>query len=122
MRKPKTLKQVTKELENVLVTAKQPINTGAKYDAGKERFDLIEPNFELEMAKVLTHGAELYGAYSWKTIQEPLTRYTAALKRHTNRMARGEIIDPSTGLYHAAQIAVNAMFLHHFLTVNKTEW
>lgn len=99
----------------------QPINTGAKYDYGKPRFELIVPEFELEMAKVLTYGAETYGAYSWKTIQEPISRYTAALKRHTNAMTRGEVFDGVTGLSHASHIAINAMFLHYFQT-KKNEW
>lgn len=99
----------------------QAINTGAKYDYGKPRMELITPEFEEEMARVLTYGAELYGAYSWKTISNAVARYTGALKRHTNRMARGEIIDPSTGLYHSSQIAVNAMFLHYFQTI-KENW
>jgi hypothetical protein len=92
----------------------QPINVGAKFDHGKNRLDLITPEFEWEMGNVLTHGAELYGENSWQGVPDAVRRYTAALKRHTNRMTRGEIIDPSTGLYHAAQIAVNAMFLQYF--------
>lgn len=94
---------------------------GKKHDLGKERMDLIEPDFETEMARVLTYGAKMYGEGSWKTIDRAISRYTAALKRHTNRMARGEIIDPSTGLFHAAQIGVNAMFLHYF-TTRKEQW
>lgn len=91
--------------------------TGAKYDDGKVRLDLITPEFELEMGKVLTDGAKVHGEYSWQTIDKAVTRYTAALKRHTNAMARGEILDPTTGSTHAAHIAVNAMFLHYFQTM-----
>lgn len=98
--------------KQVLVTEQ----TNAKYDEGKARFDLMDPDFELEMAKVLTGGAEVHGEGSWKTIQRPIARYTAALKRHTNSMTKGEIYDKATGLTHAAHIAINAMFLHHFQT------
>jgi hypothetical protein len=92
-------------------------NTGAKYDEGKARIDLIEPDFEMEMALVLTEGAKVHGEGSWKTIEKPVQRYTAALMRHTNAMRRGELIDPSTGRSHASHIAINAMFLHYFQTL-----
>lgn len=99
----------------------QPINTGAKYDTGKERFDLMQPEFELEMARVLTYGADTYGENSWQGVSDAVRRYTAALRRHTNAMMRGEIYDAVTGRTHASHIAINAMFLHYFQT-KKNEW
>jgi hypothetical protein len=88
--------------------------TGAKYDAGKARMDLIEPEFELGLAQVMTKGAETHGAYSWQTVPNAEQRYLAALKRHTNAIARGELIDSESGEYHADHIAANAMFLRWF--------
>lgn len=102
----------------------QAINTGAKFDNGKTRFDLLSPDFELQMAKVLTHGANTYGENSWQGVPNAVSRYTAALKRHTNAMSRGEVLDDGpggTGCTHAACIAINAMFLHYFQT-RKIEW
>lgn len=87
---------------------------GAKFDNGKVRLDLIDPQFELSMGNVLTKGAEVHGEYSWQTLPNAEIRYLAALKRHTNAIARGELIDPSSGEFHAAHVAVNAMFLEHF--------
>lgn len=97
------------------------LNTGAKHDTGKARFDLMLPEFELEMAKVLTYGAETYGENSWQTVPNAVRRYTAALKRHTNSMNRGEVYDRVTGLTHASHIAINAMFLQYFQT-RKDNW
>jgi hypothetical protein len=99
----------------------QPINTGAKDDTGKARFDLLNPYFELEMALVLTYGANHYGENSWQTVPNAVRRYTAALKRHTNSMTRGEVYDRVTGLTHASHIAINAMFLQYFQT-RKDQW
>jgi hypothetical protein len=107
--------------KTLLKSATPGLATGAKFDDGKARFDLVMPEFELEMALILTEGAKVHGEGSWKTIDKPISRYTAALKRHTNAMARGEILDPSTGRTHASHIAVNAMFLHHFQTI-KESW
>jgi hypothetical protein len=120
--KPTKTKQKPQPLNNDFVIAEmvkkitviKPINTGAKYDHGKARHDLITPEIETEMAEILTQGVDEYGEESWKTIENPIKRYTAALKRHTNAMARGELIDPKSGKYHASHIAVNAMFLQYF--------
>jgi len=90
------------------------IGVGAKHDAGKVRLDLIDPEFELSMGRIMTQGVAEYGEESWKTVPNAEKRYLAALKRHTNAMARGELIDPASGEFHAAHVAVNAMFLEHF--------
>lgn len=94
---------------------------GAKYDKGKNRLNLIDPHFEYDLGLVMTKGAEIYGEYSWKQVPNPESRYLAALKRHTNAIARGEIFDPSSGLPHAAHIAANAMFLHYFQSIKKMD-
>ena len=92
----------------------RPPGEGAKFDANKPRFDLIDPEFELTMAIILTQGAKTHGEYSWQTLARAEARYTAALKRHVNAMHRGEFLDPDSGQSHAGHIAVNAMFLDWF--------
>ena len=92
----------------------EPKGKGAKFDSGKARLDLITPEFENSMGMILTHGVLVHGEDSWKTIPEPQKRYLAALKRHTNAIARGEVIDAGTGQTHAGCIGVNAMFLQYF--------
>lgn len=87
---------------------------GSKYDENKLRFDLIMPEFEEAMAKVLTHGAQKYGENDWRSVRNPVERYTAALQRHLNEYRKGYMYDPDSGCEHLAQIAVNAMFLHWF--------
>lgn len=47
----------------------------SKFDSGKPCFSLIEPNFALELAKVLTMGAEKYGPEDWK----PQITHTGAI-------------------------------------------
>lgn len=86
----------------------------SKFDSGKPCFSLIEPNFALELAKVLTMGAEKYGPEDWKTTDNAHRRYLDALHRHLNAFERGEMDDPESGQSHLAHVAANAMFLHWF--------
>lgn len=84
----------------------------SKFDSGKPRFSLIEPNFALDLAKVLTMGAEKYGPENWKTTDNAHRRYLDALHRHLNAFERGQWDDPESGRSHLAHVAANAMFLH----------
>jgi hypothetical protein len=80
----------------------------------KTRFDLIPPESEEQVAKVVTHGAEKYGEKNWQSLDNPHTRYTAAALRHLNAYRKGEKIDPESGLPHLAHVATNALFLLWF--------
>lgn len=87
-----------------------------KSDGGKPRFDLLMdamPNALLDVVKVLTWAVEVkgYKAHSWKEVPEAKRRYRAAMQRHENAIARGEVNDPESGLPHRAHIATNALFL-----------
>ena len=84
----------------------------SKFDSGKPCFSLIEPNFALELAKVLTMGAEKYGPEDWKTTDNAHRRYLDALHRHLNAFERGQWDDPESGRPHLAHVAANTMFLH----------
>lgn len=85
-----------------------------KYDAGKLRMDLIDPQFTEGLAAVLTHGAAKYSADNWKACTEPFQRYYAALQRHLHLYARGEQRDAESGLSHLYHAACCLMFLAHF--------
>lgn len=87
------------------------MDQGHKHDAGKLRYDLIPVLAEELLVRVLTHGAEKYGAGSWKRVQDARARYTAALMRHLAKWRAGEQVDPDSGLPHIAHVACNAMFL-----------
>lgn len=93
----------------------------SKFDSGKPLFSLIEPKFALELAKVLTMGAEKYGPEDWKTTDNAHRRYLDALHRHLNAFERGEMNDPESGQSHLAHVAANAMFLHWFACNPKND-
>ena len=87
---------------------------GLKYDGDKARFDLIEPEFEEDIANILTAGANKYAPNSWQHVEDGNNRYYAALRRHLNAWRKGEKIDQESGMSHLAHVACNVMFLMHF--------
>lgn len=93
-----------------------PTDQAFKADAGKPRFDLLMdgcPDALLDVVKVLTWAVEVkgYKPHSWKEVPDAKRRYRAALHRHDNAMARGEVNDPESGLPHAAHRACCVLFL-----------
>lgn len=85
-----------------------------KFDEDKPRFDLIDPWFHEDVAKVLTMGAKKYKVNNWKKNKD-ITRYISALERHLNAIKKGELKDEESLLQHSAHIACNAMFLHYMI-------
>jgi hypothetical protein len=87
---------------------------GEKYDKGKPRMELLPMNTLVEVAKVLTDGAEKYAPNNWKLVPEAKERYTGALLRHIAAWMEGEKHDKESGLSHIAHVATNALFLVWF--------
>src|SRR5690554_1536972 len=83
-----------------------------KDDHGKPRYGLIPPHAELELARVLTMGAEKYGADNWrKGGAESIPRYVDAAQRHIAAYRRGEELDGESGLQHLAHAVASLMFI-----------
>lgn len=83
---------------------------GLKFDDDKPKMDLLCPFAMEELAKVLTFGAKKYDAWNWsKGIKT--SRLLAAAFRHLFAYARGENIDPETGLHHVAHAMCCCMFI-----------
>ena len=92
-----------------------------KNDRDKPRMELLDPDFMIGVANVLTFGAEKYDAYNWqKADTEGIERIKGAMLRHQMAYMNGEITDPETGLNHMYHISCNAMFLAYF-DRHKTE-
>ncbi len=87
---------------------------GIKYDAGKPALDLIDPEFELAVGRVLSYGAQKYAIDNWKRGMS-LGKALAGVKRHINAISRGDFNDPETGLPHAAHATCGLMFLDYFI-------
>ena len=95
------------ERHEVLATIEQ----FKKFDTNKPRYSLIDPDWQEDVAKVLTMGAQKYDANNWKLCEDP-ERYIDALIRHLEDIRRGKFKDKESKLQHTAHISCNAMFLH----------
>jgi len=87
---------------------------GRKDDTGKPRMGLLPFDALVEVAKVLTWGAQKYSSGNWKKVPEGTDRYTDALLRHFAAWQCGEVFDPEAEgreIRHIAQVACNALFL-----------
>lgn len=83
---------------------------GKKFDQGKPRMDLISHYSMIELAKVLSFGAEKYDSWNWsKGIV--YSRVTAAVYRHMGAWNNREDKDPESNLSHLAHALCGLMFL-----------
>jgi hypothetical protein len=92
----------------------------ARFNTGKIRPSLIPPGALIEVLKVLEMGAQKYSPWNWTKGLNYLS-VCDSLDRHVLAFKGGEDKDPESGLYHAAHIIANALFLLHFLQTNRTE-
>jgi hypothetical protein len=91
-------------------TGKSSHELGAKLDEGKPDLSLLLMfgRALFEVSRVGTVGAKKYSRGGWQHVPNGFVRYTAALLRHIFAEQREEI-DTDTGMYHAAQVAWNAL-------------
>jgi hypothetical protein len=90
-----------------------PLTGGVKFDADKARYDLIPPEIEEAIAKVLTFGAVKYGERNWE-LGMRWGRPYAALRRHMTAWWSGENTDPETGMPHTWHAACCIAFIVAF--------
>lgn len=83
---------------------------GRKDDQQKVRLDLLPFGALLEVGRVMTHGANRYGADNWLQGMA-WRRLLGAALRHLFAFAMGEGRDPETGLSHLAHAACCCLFL-----------
>lgn len=81
-----------------------------KHDGDKPRLDLLPPEALIEIAHVLTHGADKYGAYNWRKGMNWSRLFAAAL-RHMFAWQMGETHDSETQRSHLAHACCCLMFL-----------
>jgi len=77
-----------------------------RYNKGKLRFDLIAPEMDLALAKVLTHGCNKYHARNWESGLYAMS-YLASCKRHINSWELGEDCDLESNLSHLEHAFTN---------------
>jgi hypothetical protein len=82
--------------------------SGIKHDQGKIRMDLLPMDGLLEIAKVLTFGADKYGDRNWEK-GIATHRLRGAQLRHDAATEMGELYDEESGLLHTAHKACSAL-------------
>lgn len=89
---------------------------GKKFDIGKLRWDLLDPDFPEGVVKILTMGCDKYGPNNWRGLIEKdgINRCYAALIRHIMAWRKGEKTDPESGHSHLYHAACNLYFLDWF--------
>lgn len=92
------------------VLAKIP-QLGVKHDQGKPMMSLLDSDWLLDVARVLTFGAKKYAAHNWRNGLK-VSKILDAIGRHQAAINKGEDIDPESGLPHSAHLSCEVMFLH----------
>lgn len=97
---------------------------GRKDDQGKPRAGLVLSEFALALEGVIqagTFGASKYSDKGWRLVANAKSRYHDAMLRHYLAHAKGEELDPETGLSHLKHFVWNALAYLHFEMVEKEE-
>lgn len=104
----------TKELEKTMRSNENSKKgSGLRFNDGKLRYDLIQPNALEDMVKVLSHGATKYAARNWEKGMK-WTTIIASLKRHIAAIEKGEDFDIESKLPHISHVQTNAHFLNAY--------
>lgn len=104
---------VEKKLSEVDPNGRAANEPGSKLDAGKPAMfrGLIDyfPRALDAVASVSTFGASKYVWKGWETVPDGVARYSDAMVRHLTKESKGEVLDPDSGLHHAAHTAWGAL-------------
>jgi hypothetical protein len=92
-----------------------------KYDSGKPMVQLVDSQFILEVAKVMTFGAKKYGENNWKGAGGDPQRTYGSTMRHLLAWHGGEVDDPESGLPHLAHAATEIMFTMYYEKLGRGE-
>ena len=98
--------------ENTVILEKSEVVElkGKKDDQKKPMMSLLPPAGLNEVSKVLTFGANKYGAHNWRR-GLTYSRLVSATMRHLNSWNSGTDIDPESGISHLAHAACNLLML-----------
>ena len=86
---------------------------GLRYNAGKQRLDLIPASTIEAIGKVLTFGCEKYDERNWE-LGMSWTGVIGSLKRHLQDFERGGDYDHESHLLHIDHILCNAAFIREY--------
>ena len=84
--------------------------SGARFNGGKVRLDLIPLPGLIDAAAVFEYGSKKYAPWNWAKGMA-WSAVVGCKLRHLMAMQRGEEIDPESGLPHVGHLMCNALML-----------
>ena len=94
---------------------------GLKYDGEKPMMHLLPPKATIEVAKVLTFGAQKYDEENWRKLENLQSRYTSGALRHIFAHIDSEALDTESGLSHLAHAICCLLFKLEIELETRTE-
>jgi len=89
---------------------------GLRYNNGKKRYDLIQPDALAGLVDVLTYGSTKYAERNWERGMK-WSNVIASLKRHLAAIEQGIDYDEETNMKHADHLQCNAHFLSAYYKI-----
>lgn len=106
----------TRQLSSEEVEYLKTVITPIKHDKDKTDWSLVPMECVEDIAKVLEFGAKKYSPNNWREGSGfSYTRVLNSLFRHIFAFARGQDLDPETGLSHLAHAGCNILFLLYYV-------
>lgn len=95
---------------------------GLKDNHGKNKLELILPEWIEGIGEVLTYGANKYKPNSWQNVENGIDVHYGAAMRHIVAYRKGEYLDKETNLPHLYHAVSNLLFIinHEENKENKT--
>lgn len=92
---------------------------GRKDDHDKPMMSLLPARPLIDVARVMTFGAQKYGADNWMLVPDAKRRYIDAALRHIFAYLVGELTDEESELPTLAHAVCDLLFVMHFCEVDN---
>jgi hypothetical protein len=92
------------------------VGSGARFNTGKVRYDLIPTHLLESTARVFEHGAKKYAAWNWCKGM-PYSAVIGCIKRHIAEIERGNDYDTGeggSGQRHIGHLICNLLMLEQY--------
>lgn len=89
------------------------VGSGARFNKGKVRYELIPTHLLESTARVFTYGANKYAAWNWVKGM-PYSAVIGCVKRHLAAIERGEDYDAESGERHIGHLMCNLLMLEQY--------
>jgi hypothetical protein len=109
----KVIQEASPKVERLSANKVESPTGSLRYNTGKPQMSLLDPNFMLGMAEVMTIGLEKYGKANWQKGNYLSVPYDSA-QRHLQKYWMGQTIDEESSKHHLFHAAVNLMFMYYY--------